>query len=72
MPETDGRYMTTYQCRITPKLKRVLLQTAAAEHRTANKIVNDALYIYLGMTKEERKAAKKVGVKTVDAEGFLT
>ena len=59
MAETDGRYMTTYQCRMAPDLKRALLEQAAKERRTANKIVSDALLIYLGMSKEERKAASK-------------
>ena len=51
--------MTTYQCRMAPDLKRALLEQAAKERRTANKIVSDALLIYLGMSKEERKAARK-------------
>ena len=59
MSESDGRYMTTYQCRMAPDLKRALLEQAAKERRTANKIVSDALTIYFGMSKEERKAAVK-------------
>ena len=66
MSEADGRNMVTYQCRLTPKAKRLLLQCAAAERRTANKIVNDALYIYYAMDKQERKEWKKAGIRVVE------
>lgn len=68
MAESDGRHMEAYQCRLTRKMKKLLFQQAAEENRTANKIINDALYIYFAMAKEQRQEWKKQGIKTVEAQ----
>lgn len=68
MAESDGRHMLAYQCRLTWRMKKLLFQQAAEENRTANKIINDALYIYFAMAKEQRQEWKKQGIKTVEAQ----
>lgn len=60
------RHMEAYQCRLSRKMKRLLFQQAAAEFRTANKVIIDALYIYFGMDESQRKEFKKAGIKAVD------
>lgn len=60
------RHMEAYQCRLSRKMKKLLFQQAAAEFRTANKVIIDALYIYFGMDEAQRKAFKKAGIKAVD------
>lgn len=59
------RNMETYHCRLSKKTKSVLLEQAGHELRTANKIVEDAIYIYLGCTKEERKELIKAGRRSL-------
>lgn len=49
------RWMETYHCRMEKSMKEALLKKAAEEFRTANKIVEDALYIYMGLSEQERK-----------------
>ena len=55
------RYMTTYHCRLYPRTKKVLLEQAGTELRTANKIVEDAIYIYLALDKDQRKEYGRIG-----------
>lgn len=55
------RNMTTYHCRLYPRTKKALLEQAGTELRTANKIVEDAIYIYLALDKDERKELVKMG-----------
>lgn len=55
------RYMTTYHCRLYPRTKKALLEQAGTELRTANKIVEDAIYIYLALDKDERIELVKMG-----------
>lgn len=55
------RNMTTYHCRLYPQTKKSLLEQAGTELRTANKIVEDAIYIYLSLDKDERKELVKKG-----------
>lgn len=55
------RNMTTYHCRLYPKTKKALLEQAGAELRTANKIVEDAIYIYLALDKDMRTEFVKKG-----------
>lgn len=68
MAESDGRHMLAYQCRLTWKMKKLLFKQAAEENRTANKIINDALYIYFAMEKSQRQEWKNRGIKTVEAQ----
>lgn len=68
MAESDGRHMAAYQCRLTRRMKKLLFQQAAEENRTANKIINDALYIYFAMAKDQRLEWKRQGIKTVEAQ----
>ncbi|MBQ7290318.1 MAG: hypothetical protein IJW76_01170 [Clostridia bacterium] len=42
-----GRKNTVYQWRCTPEEKEILLQFAAAQRRTANKLLSEALEEYI-------------------------
>lgn len=55
------RNMTTYHCRLYPRTKKALLEQAGWELRTANKIVEDAIYIYLALDKDQRKEYARIG-----------
>ena len=55
------RNMSTYHCRLTKATKAALLQQAAVECRTANKLLEDAFYIYLAEASEDRKDMVKIG-----------
>lgn len=57
------RYMTTYHCRLTPEAKKALIKQATDEFKTANKIVEDAIYIYLALSEEARKMMVEEGRK---------
>ena len=55
-----NRTMELFNCRIQKELKTELLKAAAEEKRTANKLVCDAISIYLCMDEEGRtKAAER-------------
>lgn len=42
-----NRKMTVYQWRCTPEEKERLMVAAAQQHRTANRVLSDALLFYL-------------------------
>lgn len=49
-----GRKMTVYQWRCTPEEKERLMHAAAAERRTANRVLSDALEMYLSEKSVEK------------------
>ena len=64
------RFMTTYHCRLTPEAKKALLVQATKEFKTANKIVEDAIYIYIALSEDARKMMVADGKKK--ARTFLS